>query len=325
MIHTIAVDPGCLDTWDRFQRFLAGCGPDRGRVLLEWPGSYRRHLREAIVRWPDRQRQRAEELFKRAEAGRRFHRRPGATRYDDKADWVTNALAEDKREKLRAVIAAEGRPGVVAVDDATDDAEPFRVPRTRIVRRTAADLADAVAPVLRLGGAAVHLVDPYLVQSKWDGSAWASGKHLEVLRHMLARGGGYANHVHWHARRHDGFDFAREEPFIRRQLPADLPNLAFTLWLWPDRALHNRFVLTEFAGVQFGHGLDPDRRDDEWAEDDLTLLDADHWRQRWEQFTNAGRRSDVVGLPVRTGRELRRGEVRGAAGSSLNISMPDHR
>ena len=48
--------------------------------------------------------------------------------------------------------------------------------------------------------------------------------------------------------------------------------------------LHNRYILTEHGGVAFGTGLDEKGRAK--TTDDLTLLDRNLYRLRWDQYTS---------------------------------------
>ena len=57
---------------------------------------------------------------------------------------------------------------------------------------------------------------------------------------------------------------------------------------WSERAggekLHNRYILTDIGGVQFGIGLD-DSDGFPGQTDDLYLLDREQFAMRWAQYT----------------------------------------
>src|ERR687892_2444801 len=82
-----------------------------------------------------------------------------------------------------------------------------------------------------------------------------------------------------------------------RYLPTLVPaGLILIVRRWTNRAggerLHNRYVLTDIGGVQFGVGLD---EGDPGTTDDVTRLDTDAYRRRMEDYTGAAPAFDLEG------------------------------
>lgn len=60
--------------------------------------------------------------------------------------------------------------------------------------------------------------------------------------------------------------------------------------------MHNRYVLTELCGIQFGTGLDTGGAGET---DDVTLLSEEQYGRRWKQYAQDPPSDfDIVGTPV---------------------------
>jgi hypothetical protein len=67
-------------------------------------------------------------------------------------------------------------------------------------------------------------------------------------------------------------------------LPDVIPsNLHLRLVRWRFGELHNRYILTDLGGIQFGQGLD-EAGDTDQPEDDISLLSRDHAAQLLADF-----------------------------------------
>lgn len=322
MIHQFAIEPSCLSGWERVRFVLSQFGPGCGRLIVELPRDWLASLQKQVLDLPPEDRMRVEERLKRATNEQVFCLRSQA-RFDTQKSWIQNALIEHRRQPLASILATkesaanQPTPPVLRIEDLDDKTPGFAVERTGRVSRTPKDIARCVAPLLQLGGE-VHLVDQYLVSRPQGvgGAAFLSRRHLDVLESMFASAPPVSR-VHYHAGDSNELDVAEAVRQIRSKLPRDLHA---QLTLWPPRSLHNRFVLTSFGAIEFGHGLD-------WSPnmgqmDDVSLLDREHWQERLSMFHNqpAGARSFVIPTPAQQRRDQLNGGPRGTgAGSRLNI------
>jgi hypothetical protein len=103
-------------------------------------------------------------------------------------------------------------------------------------------------------------------------------------------------------------DSAPDWNFFRGECENYLPHivptgLTLTVRRWKNRVagerLHNRYVLTDIGGVQFGVGLD---EGDPGTTDDVTRLAPDSYRRRLEEFTGPAYAFDLEGELVIVGR-----------------------
>ena len=60
----------------------------------------------------------------------------------------------------------------------------------------------------------------------------------------------------------------------------------------PGQGLHNRYILTDVGGVQFFTGLD---EGDPGTTDDISLLGADAYRERLENYVGPAHAFDLEG------------------------------
>ena len=81
------------------------------------------------------------------------------------------------------------------------------------------------------------------------------------------------------------------------KLPSIIPeDLTLTVYRWKEREggekLHNRYILTDIGGVQFGHGLD---EGDLGTTDDVSRLGDDTYAKRWENYAGPNFAFDLDG------------------------------
>ena len=177
--------------------------------------------------------------------------------------------------------------------------EAWRTPVSVVVDRTAVSMADGVAAMLRC---ATYLlfVDPHFRAS------------LPRFRNPLAA---FLRYVRTDAPQvtielHTGhvtenapdWDTFRRE--CKRYLPRLVPTgLRLTVRRWKIRAhgerLHNRYILADIGGVQFGVGLD---EGGQGTTDDVTLLSPQSYRRRFNEYSGPGHAFDLEGKITIAGR-----------------------
>lgn len=157
---------------------------------------------------------------------------------------------------------------------------PIGVP----IQRQAREMADCVAPMLRCA-TRILFVDP-----NFDSYQERYKQPLsEFLRHVDRRRGAIT--IELHAGDHgdralpDAADRFREQ--CRTDLPRIIPTgLELTVYYWKERLggkeLHNRFILTDIGGVQFGHGLDCDLGGG--SDDIISRLDVRSYSREWNDY-----------------------------------------
>lgn len=288
MIHEYALEPELVASWhDRitFRYFVEMFGFGRGRVVSRYPKKWRRLVWEAFERAfgasaSDIERKRIEELLSQLLTPE--VRRPECL-WNDGQEWLPNAEREHARRPFYAILARanpRSRAEVMCADDViAGTPAAWSAPRSVVVNRNAAAMAECVASMLRCA-TRVMFVDPHFRASR--------AKYRNPLAGFLRAVTSPAVTVELHAG-HATPD-APEWAYFKEECEHDLPPILvpgtqLVVRRWKNRAtgdrLHNRYILTDVGGVQFGAGLDEGDAD---TTDDVMLLDADALSRRLRDF-----------------------------------------
>ena len=305
MIREFALEPGLVGTWteDQALYYRSQFSMDGGRVVSRWPAQWRKEVLTAFNESEyarSTRRRKQLNLFLRKLKGRTIGRTEGEPSVNETSGWLAGALREHERCPFRAILAASNPGGHsdVLLHDGIDEHPLWQVPRGLPVDRRAEAMADAVASTLRLSKRIV-LVDPYFRPKR--------RKNLQVLESFCERM--FRNRpgpppeqltilTEFSCKRgKDGYfrDACRSE--LPGRVPEGLRVVVQRLQRREGRdQMHNRYVLTDLCGIQFGTGLDTGSAG---ATDDVTLLSEQQYRHRWRQYAQEPPSDfDVVGRPV---------------------------
>ena len=301
MIYEYALEPELVASWhDRLlgRFFVEHFGFGTGRVVSRYPKKWRKLVWEAFqavfgAAAGEIERKRVEELLARLTAAE--VRRPGCV-WDDACAWLENAERENERRPFHAILSRgnpRGQPNVVRADDIlTGTPEIWLAPGSIVVERTAASMANCVASMVR-AATQILLVDPHFRASR-PRYRNSLGDYLGLVRIGVPQVTVelHAGHVADDAP--DWDTFRRE---CERHLPSLVPaGLTLIVRRWTNRAggerLHNRYVLTDIGGVQFGVGLD---EGDPGTTDDVSRLHTKAYRRRMDDYAGAAPAFDLEG------------------------------
>ncbi len=209
------------------------------------------------------------------------------------------AIRETKRvpgREFRAIISTDpaGHPGVLDAADVSDAEPRWAVPGGKLMKREPAAFGDAVQTLLRLSSRVV-VVDPYFRPSK----GWQRDVILEFLKRQHVQPGRVEVHFATECDRkirdpaaqliaHQRH-YAECMNAARTQLPRVLgtgSRVHLTAWRPSDgdARLHNRYLLTDVGGVQFGDGLE---RGKPSHMDRVSILDEESRARLWEAHVGA--------------------------------------
>ncbi len=295
MIQEYALEPALVATWTdrRDARYFAeSFGIGRARLVSRFPKRWRREVYDEALslNTTPMGRKRIEELLARF-SEHMVKRRCG--HFDSKAgDWFENAMREHEQRPFHAILARanpKAHPEVLVGEDVSEESHPlWSAGSSRVVERRAADMADAVAPVLRISSV-ILFVDPYFSP--------AERRYRRTLAAFLhaaatARPGGPPERIEvLLSSEHSGTErfFRQVCGQLSRCVPSGLQVVLRRLAEKPDgEKLHNRYVLTDLGGMEFGVGLDEGNRG---QTDDLTLLGRTAYGLRWSQYSGEPPRS----------------------------------
>lgn len=261
MLYEYAVDPEITRRdFTALQHLFGLFGLDRGRYISQLPK--RDWLRMAYLATegrPELERARIEILLKRAKASKLF---AYGRCYDANLPWLPNTHAAHMVRPFQAIIASDPDPAVpahVELDVVDEDHELLACSHTCRVPRTAANLAEKLAP-LALIGKRLALIDPFLDLRNTRGQDFRA--IIRELLSALAAAGREAVTLELHWRSHDS---RPPEALVlknaRTWCVGIIPNgFKLELYEWVEREggedFHDRFFLTEAGGIMSGAGFE---------------------------------------------------------------------
>ncbi|MGH8679197.1 MAG: hypothetical protein ACREUQ_12720, partial [Burkholderiales bacterium] len=279
MLYEYALEPALLNSWERFRYLTEKFGVAQGRLISRYPKRWKALVYGALQACSEIDKKRVEERLNRLD-DRMMTR---ASEWAPALDWLTNAEAEHVKRPFHAIVAGTNpreNDKVLVADDVDEETPGWKVTREIVVQRQATDMADAVAPVLRIARTIVF-VDPHF--SPYNNRSRATLKEY-LARARLREAGIPIERVEFHTSFRP--EMAGFEAECRVQVPQRIPTgikIRFVQWRERDGgdSLHNRYIFTERGGVRLAWGLDEGAPT---QTDDLSLLDDALFRTRWEQY-----------------------------------------
>jgi len=259
MIYEYAVSPALFDSEARLALLYEAFGIERGRLVSDFPRKGWERLARAVIEKcaSGEYERRAWKEVLIALCKRALYERQGA-QWDDTMPWIDNAIREHARAGRRGFrgILWEGgaRSHVNAIPLGIRMASHVHwdCPSSYYVHRNAGEILKSVVPLLDLSASLV-LVDRYFHPG--------DGAFVNVL-------GAIANHVlnNGATKKIGQIKYVTSNTKISLEamkanceslLPGSLPKgISVKFLVLGKEVLHDRFVLTELGGIQFGQGLD---------------------------------------------------------------------
>ncbi|MDH3581182.1 MAG: hypothetical protein OEM91_11225 [Hyphomicrobiales bacterium] len=212
--------------------------------------------------------------------------------------WLENALHEHSRLPFHSILARSPMANcaqVLTEKDIDNDHDLWKISTGHTIKRTADASADAVGSMLRLSRRII-LVDYML--------GFENRRYRETVRKFLyaavkSRPNENLDTVEIVSASYAPVDFF--EDTCRQQLPRLIP-AGVKVRVWKIAQLdggdrpHNRFILTNLGGVQFGWGLDEGRGGGEL--DDVSIMPRESFDRRWLQYGDLAGHFQVEAGPI---------------------------
>jgi hypothetical protein len=276
MFFEYAIEPAVIADAASARFFLDSCRPWKGRFVASYPKS-----------WPEMVLQRATDVERKAIEVRLLAAKNAGTflrgrrRYEEKETWLWNAEAEHVRSAFRAIIAAEdhGLPHILEASKVDDSHGLWRVDGGRLIDRDHAKLVDAIR-LLLLVSSHVAIIDPHFRADQ----PHKTGPLAAICRGL--RTPSVPIEVHWSDEPDSMPSYAQCMRHAERALPDLLPdgvNLSLKCWHGrPGSArIHNRYLLTDVAGVKFGDSIEQGAAG---HQDHVSILDEPSRATLWNQY-----------------------------------------
>jgi hypothetical protein len=303
MIYEYAVDPSFFNSEGNACFILENFGRDHGRLISEIKKDHWISLVRDTIRNSNNKpiaRQTLKEALKILVKNKRalYCRQ---RRVED-SNWRTLTEKEHKKWPFRGILVEqyEGTNDHFLIRDINlSNKEKWLAPSSVTVEREPQEMVNAVSPMLE-NSREVMLVDRNFRLENSSGSF--IGKYKNVLMCFLKflankQYGPSVNKLFYHL----GINGIEEisNPAIRnmensciRHLKNDIPSgIKLEIAIWPWNQLHDRFLLTELGGIDFGIGLDEFTGSNERTVR-LKRISKDDHAQEWSKFKN--KQPDII-------------------------------
>jgi len=288
MVYEYAIDPSSLTSKHRLQLIADNVGTHLGRLVAEYPGSWRTTVGRSLNGQSPLERERLVTLFQRIRpylipAGRRDYN-------DQNGNWLSNAECVQATIHPFRAIVSEGNPRnhpeVLKIEDMDASTALWKTGHSLLVPRDAAMMADCAKLLLHIASDIVF-VDPHFKPN--------SGQFLrpfeQFMRRCMNNRRGTPPRIRLMVREteYDACSGDTFEQYCKTALSPLIPIslqcelVRFREKVTPSEKIHNRYVLTDRGGIDFGIGLDDDNGEGGQT-DDVHLLEKEHFDTRWHQY-----------------------------------------
>lgn len=255
MIYEFAISPALCSNWQDLRFFLTTFGGEQGRLLSDIPRKKWIRLARLAIKHSDN----GQLMKKRLVAGiERLARKaiycrssvPGSQ--DER--WIAHAIEAHKNRPFKAIITDcydGGDDCILRNDQEFTENCLWNIPIDTTAERRPHEMIEAIKPMLDCAREVI-LIDrnfdpdkyrwrPFLLGlSEFLSKREFSPSINKIDYHLGDRIA--ANHMQWLCNAH-----------ISKKLP---PGMIVNFTVWPWGELHDRYILTDIGGVDFGIGLD---------------------------------------------------------------------
>ena len=261
MIQEFAIEPTVLDSWSRYDYFMADCGVEKGRLVAEFPVMHwKKRVWQAVSSNPNRTPRDEQKILhhlqhtveaKLVYTTRTYHFQANAP------SWLDQAVREHAAKKFRLIISSLPPSGISDAIQAAEfdkhDVAAWRVDTTYPIDRT----PDAIAGLTRLLCArsnVVKLLDPH-----FDSGESRFKRTFRKLFEEISQTADSKVKIEVHC----GCTQSRQDftDKLRDEWPELIPpgkKVFFYRWAEEPQGeqLHRRLILSERGGILVEAGLD---------------------------------------------------------------------
>jgi hypothetical protein len=278
MFHEFALDPEVLRTWPAFRYLIDQFGMSQGRLISRFPARWKKAVYAACEGIPPLDRSRIEVGLSRIDS--KLY--ASAREFDSTLEWIRNAARSHIDQPFRAIITTKeqsNHAGCVDYESISDTTECWR-PGIPPVRRHADDMAAAAEKLLKSSSEIVFVDQHYSCAARHVRPLAAFLKHAlaGVPPSRLEYHLGSSGMASWF-----GGQLQRQVRYL------GLPEgVVLTFYRWKERPggekFHARYILTDLGGIRYDVGLDESDDPDGPQTTDVSALDPETYRHRWNEY-----------------------------------------
>lgn len=282
MIKEFALEPDVLATSFRdFAYFTEKFGVAQGRVISRFPKNWKKLVYEAAYARLAGKKELLSIVERLNNLGDDVLVAFGRSGGDASKQWLERAIVEHARHAFSAIIATNNTPthGDVLISDELDETDPrFSAKGQAHIDRTAAEIVGWVKPLV-LNARKVKLIDPHFdpMASRWK-------RMLKLLLNTMAPSAQAGTTIEIH--RSDRIPLQHlTHCFTSAVPPLLVRGIRILVFIHPDAAMHNRFILTDTGGASYQTGLDDNEDGGSTPQDVVTWLARDVFRNEWQSYS----------------------------------------
>jgi hypothetical protein len=293
MWQEYAVDPGMLNTMERFRYIFDQCGIDKSRLIARFPKKWEAYFLEHLNSHEMGDVLRASLVARLTSAKAKFTQHNWGP-FSGSGPWLDAAEALDVTNPFYAVVS-ETNPRnsarVLVCDEISDTTPLWKARTTQNIPRSAQDLADCARQLL-FASKEVHLIDPHL-DPRQDRFQRTLKAIFTLFAGRIATAPTFIIHT---AFSDDKLEGTLTEPVwvVRFKQGAEsskwnylVSGLTVKFRIWKEinggEKLHERFILTDIGGLKYGVGLD---QGDPGQHTPVTVLNEDFVTQERDKFAD---------------------------------------
>jgi len=308
MFHEYALDPEVLRTWPAFRFLTEQCGMSQGRLIAKFPTKWKKAVYAACEGVSPMDRSRIEERLRSIDPKLYASWRD----FEPTLEWIRNAARSHVEKPFRAIITTSERsdvPGAVDQDLIAADHECWS-PGIPPVLRKAGAMAAAAEMLLKSSSELVFVDQHYSCAAR-------HGRPLAAFL-KLALQGANVRRLEYHLGSDGTAKWFKESLENQVRFFGLPPGVALMFYRWKEKPggeeFHARYILTELGGMRFDVGLDDAIDERTKPTTDVSALDPDTYRQRWNDHKPDSGVFDLVDAWL-----VLDGKVQG-----IEIQQPDH-
>ena len=292
-----AVEPKLFAEWESFRYLFDKFGWSKGRLgrlLSEFPRGWKKCVYEEFDRTSSSERK-IQMLVDRLDRMNSpsvddfIVKRSVKGDYDPTKTWIDNSLNENGRAAFQAIIASEAAKGVIHYDTMLgDDLEEH----SGLSSRKAVEMAEDVKLLLQ-NSEQIVFIDPHFTVEKRFTEPLSQFLKLSSKKLYKRKPPTYELHLSLGNFRPDAAEEEKSnrlknlQKSLRDQLPKYLPQIELKIVIRKEKdkgiKFHNRYILTEKAGVSWGTGLDSTKVEEDI--DDLFHLKKEQCIERFKHYS----------------------------------------
>lgn len=296
MLYEYAIEPECLNNWDKFASITSGLGVSQGRLVSRFPENWFKKVERACRNFTFRQRKQMGDELARI---RKSAHKKSDRQYDSNSKWITNAIAQHEDKPFHAILSensdSENDCVIKPSEQLLSCHKKWCVEREKAVPRELEEITKAISPLMEISNKIIFVDRNFSpANSRWKESF---SKILRVATQNRSPKPTLEYHFVIEAERMriGGNDFSFGD-YCRKKLVSLIPAAVQIRLCRLERreggeGIHPRYILTNRGGMRIDWGLDSGKPGEST---DVGLMDSGLWKQRWNEYLNADQTFELL-------------------------------